>query len=74
MKKQQSNIVIYRRNFFGFLVKVASYNGREFEARISTAGILRINKMYADRNGIIAAYTPEEWSICKNFVADYSSK
>ena len=74
MKRQQSNIVIYRRNFFGVLVKVASYNGREFEARISTCGVLRINKVNQDRQGVIAAYTPDEWSVCKNFVADYTNK
>lgn len=74
MKKQQSNIVIYRRNWLGVLVKVAAYNGREFEARISTEGVLRINKRDNERGAIVAAYAMGEWHLCKNFLFDWSQK
>jgi hypothetical protein len=74
MKKQNQQIVIYRRSFFGFLVKVAAFNKYQFEAVISTAGALRVNRTGCHREGVIAAYAPGEWSVCTCFIADHQSK
>jgi len=73
-KKQTNSIVVYKRSLFGVLVKVAAYNQNQFEARISTCGVLRINKVGYDRGTITAAFAPGEWHVCKGFVADWSQK
>jgi hypothetical protein len=71
MKKQNTQIIVYRRNFFGILVKIAAFNKNQFEARISTSGVLRINKMYDDRGAIVAAFADGEWHYVSLFSADY---
>lgn len=76
MKKQNLQIKIYRRNAFGFLVKVACFDKREHNAVISTSGVLRISHFSASERApsIVAAYAAGEWHICDCFTADYQSK
>ena len=72
--KKTPHIVIYRRTIFGNLVKVAAYCSRRFEARISTSGVLRINKVGERNDGLVAAFAQGEWSQCDGFTLDYSSE
>lgn len=74
MKTNNNVTTVYRRNWFGFMVKVAAYDSRKFEARISTSGVLRVNPIHGDRDGVVAAYAPGEWHVCTKFVADWSAK
>lgn len=71
MKKTEKEIVVYRRSLFGALVKVGAWNSRQFEARISTAGALRVNRIGKPSDGVIACFAAGEWHVCKNFVTDY---
>ena len=75
MKKQNNQIVIYRRNCFGFLIKIAAFNKNQFKAIISTNGVLKICTNNAeDRNTpITAAYAAGEWHICTTFNVDRQS-
>lgn len=66
-------IIVYKRSMFGALVTAAKFNSTKFEAVISTAGCLRINYRYGEKQ-LVAAFAPGEWHVCKNFSVDWSDK
>jgi hypothetical protein len=73
-KKPETEITVYRRSLFGALVKVGAWNSRQFEARISTAGALRINHIYKPSEGVVACFAAGEWHVCKNFTQEGSAR
>jgi hypothetical protein len=74
MKKQNMQLKVYKRNIFGILRQIDSFDKNRYYAIISTSGVLRICDIYEKENKVIAAYASGEWHYVTMFKNDFSLK
>lgn len=63
-------IQIYKRKFLFFLCLVAEFDSFEYEAYISSSGVLRI-QYKGQRAAVVAAFSAKEWDIVYGESKDY---
>lgn len=66
-------IQIYKRKFLFFLCLVAEFDSFEYEAYISSSGVLRI-QYKGQKSAVVAAFSGKEWDIVHGECTDYSIK